>query len=211
MSRKGAAEIRPWTYDLFMWSMELAWFGKWRKRILQQVRGDVLDIGSGTGTNFKFYPDTINCVSVIDPSKRNLEYLKKRAAARGWSDESGKCLKTFIGIGEELPFGSGAFDFVVSTLILCSVQDPSKVISEGTRVLKRGGRFIFIEHQIPQKGPQGSLFNFVTPGWRMLSGCNLNRHTEMEIGKCDQLEEVHIERKGPILGYPFFIGVYEKI
>ncbi|MGA1820879.1 MAG: class I SAM-dependent methyltransferase [Thermoplasmatota archaeon] len=211
MKRKGVVEYGPRAYDLFMWPMELLWFGRWRRRVLSEVRGNVLDIGSGTGTNFKYYPKTVKCVTVIDPSEANLRRLQERAGDNGWGSDGGRCLKIVIGVGERLPFRSGSFDYVVSTLILCSVEDPAKVISEGVRVLKRGGRFVFIEHQRPRMGVQGVLFDAVTPAWRRMSGCNLNRRTEEEIIRNSGLRKVDTKRWGVLTGYPFLAAVFEKV
>jgi len=211
MKGKGVVEYSPRVYDIFMWPMELVWFGRWRKRVLSGVRGDVLDVGSGTGTNFKYYPEAVKCVTVIDPSEANLRRLKERADEFGWGADGGRCLKTVVGVGEKLPFRTGSFDFVVSTLILCSVKDPSKVISEGVRVLKKGGRMIFVEHQRPRMGVQGFLFDMATPPWRKLSGCNLNRRTEEEIMRNRGLRRVDQNRWGIIAGYPFLAAVFEKI
>jgi ubiquinone/menaquinone biosynthesis C-methylase UbiE len=210
MKRKRAVDKQPWTYDLVVSPMELMWFGRRRRALLSGLSGHVLDIGSGTGTNLKYYPESVDCVTVLDPSHENIRYLHRKAKGKGWGTENGKCLRSRIGVGEDLPFRSDRFDNVVSTLILCTVDDPVQVISEGIRVLKRGGRFIFMEHQMPRSRPQAFLFNAVAPIWRAPSGCNLNRHTEVEVLKRKELGMISSEKWGPVLGYPFFSGVFEK-
>ena len=126
MAGKGQDYItdsNPKAYDRFLAPMELAWFAKWRRKMLSNLRGHVLDIGSGTGTNLRYYPEEVDCVTVLDPNHENISYLKRKA--RGWGyGENGRCLKTRIGYGEKLPFEDGIFDSVVSTLILCTVDDP---------------------------------------------------------------------------------------
>ncbi|MGA1848017.1 MAG: class I SAM-dependent methyltransferase [Thermoplasmatota archaeon] len=196
------------SYDAFLAPMELAWFGKWRKRMLSGLSGEVLDIGSGTGINLRYYPEDVDCVTVLDPNEKNLAYLEKRA--EGWGYGNGRCLRSRVGYGEDLPFGSGSFDHVVSTLILCTVEDPEKVISEGIRVLKKGGTITFMEHQLPIKGPQAFVFNKIAPVWRAPSGCNLNRNSEQIIRSFSGLKEITSFRGGPLLGYPFFIGNFKK-
>jgi len=198
------------SYDAFLAPMELAWFGKWRKRMLSNLKGHVLDIGSGTGTNLRYYPESVYCVTVLDPNSKNLAYLEKKAEGWGFGKDSGKCLNSQKGYGEELPFPSNSFDVVVSTLLLCTVRDPERVISEGTRVLKKGGKFIFIEHQLPKKKPQALVFNTISPIWHAPSGCNLNRNTEKMIRSRTELDEIESFDGGPVLGYPFFIGSFEK-
>jgi ubiquinone/menaquinone biosynthesis C-methylase UbiE len=211
MRRERAVDKSPRTYDAVLAPMELIWFTKWRKEVLSEAYGHVLDIGTGTGINLKYYPEDIDCVTVIDPSLTNIAYLRRKARGGGWGEEGGRCLRSHVGVGENLPFRSASFDTVVSTLILCTVEDPSKVVSEGIRVLKKGGRMIFLEHQRPRLLPQALLFDLISPLWRAPSGCNLNRHTEVEIEKRRELKKICTERRGPVLGYPFFIGIYEKI
>ncbi len=201
---------RQRSYDAFLAPMEVAWFGKWRRRILKDLEGTVLDIGSGTGINLRYYPGNVDCVTVLDPDSDNLSFLEKKAERWGYGTNSGRCLNTQMGAGEELPFPSHSFDVVVSTLILCTVKDPVKVISEGARVLKKGGKFIFMEHQLPRKGPQAAIFNLISPVWHAPSGCNLNRNTEKMIRSNKKLKEIESFRGGPLLGYPFFIGSFEK-
>ncbi|MGA1873364.1 MAG: class I SAM-dependent methyltransferase [Thermoplasmatota archaeon] len=210
MTGTRAVDKQPWTYDIVLSPMELLWFGRRRRYLLSGLDGHVLDIGSGTGINLKYYPKSVDCVTVIDPSHENIRYLHRKARGKGWGAEEGRCLRSRIGVGEELPFRSGSFDNVVSTLILCTVEDPGKVISEGIRVLKRGGMFVFMEHQLPRWKPQALLFNAVAPIWRAPSGCNLNRHTEQEVLRRKELRRISSSRWGPLLGYPFFSGLFEK-
>ncbi len=199
----------PRGYDIFLAPMEIAWFAKWRREMLSSLTGEVLDIGSGTGTNLKYYPESVNCVTVLDPNHENISYLKRKAEGWGYGD-NGRCLRTKEGYGEKLPFEDEKFDSVVSTLILCTVDDPVSVIMEGVRVLKKGGRFVFIEHQLPINKPQAFMFDKISPIWHAPSGCNLNRNTEQNIRSMDDLVEIESFRGGPVLGYPFFIGSFEK-
>jgi len=211
MSRTRAVDKQPWTYDLVLSPMELMWFGRRRKELFSGLSGHVLDIGSGTGINLKYYPDSVDCVTVIDPSHENINYLRRKAEGKGWGVENGRCLRSTIGVGEKLPFRSGSFDHVVSTLILCTVQDPVRVISEGVRVLKKGGKFIFMEHQLPRMKAQAVLFNAFAPLWRAPSGCNLNRHTEEEVLGRKELRMISSSKWGFLLGYPFFSGTFERV
>ncbi|MGA1865938.1 MAG: class I SAM-dependent methyltransferase [Thermoplasmatota archaeon] len=210
MTRTYTIDRQPRTYDIFLAPMETIWFGRRRRKLLSGLKGRVLDIGSGTGVNLGYYPESVECVTVIDPSHDNIRYLHRKARSGGWGVEGGRCLRSRIGVGEKLPFRSNYFDNVVSTLILCTVEDPAVVISEGIRVLKKGGKFIFIEHQLPKMRPQAFLFNALTPLWRAPSGCNLNRNTEDEIWKRRELRKSYSEIWGPVLGYPFFAGVFER-
>ncbi|MFW3146457.1 MAG: class I SAM-dependent methyltransferase [Thermoplasmatota archaeon] len=210
MGKGKAIDSSPLIYDLVLAPMELVWFSRWRRRMLFGLKGEVLDIGSGTGANLRHYPHSVDCVTVLDPSTHNISYLKRKAGGGGWGERGGRCLKAEVGVGEKLPFPSKSFDAVVSTLILCTVDDPGKVVSEGIRVLKRGGKFIFIEHQLPRWKPQALLFNAFTPIWEKPSGCRLNRETGELVRSRKELFEELSMIKGPVLGYPFFLGEYRK-
>ncbi|MFO8050647.1 MAG: class I SAM-dependent methyltransferase [Thermoplasmatota archaeon] len=199
------SDKNPAFYDAFLAPMELVWFSRWRRSILSSLSGHVLDIGSGTGVNLRHYPEKVDCVTVLDPNHANISYLRRKAAG-----SSKRCLRTRIGRGEQLPFGSGTFDGVVSTLILCTVEDPRKVVSEAVRVLKTGGKLIFMEHQLPRLAPQAFLFDKVTPLWKAPSRCHLNRETESLIDSVDGLKSIYVRRKGPLLGYPFLLKICEK-
>lgn len=201
-------EKSPAFYDAFLAPMELIWFSRWRKRMLSGLKGEVLDIGSGTGVNLRYYPESVDCVTVLDPNETNIRYLLRKSSGSGWGSD--RCLKTKIGVGEKLPFRSGKFDAVVSTLILCTVEEPEKVVSEAVRVLRRGGKLVLIEHQLPRLAPQKFLFKTLAPIWRAPSGCNLNRYTARMIKKRKDLNTLTEEFRGPILGFPFYLGVYEK-
>lgn len=201
-------ELRPRNYDRFLAPMEFMWFAKWRRRILKDLSGVILDIGSGTGINMEYYSNDVDCVTVVDPSEENLSYLRKKASSWGFGDQ--RCLKTHKGYGEDLPFSEGEFDNVVSTLILCSVKDPQMVVKEGARVLKKGGSFIFMEHQLPRMIPQALMFRMVTPLWKAPSGCHLNRRTEEMVDSMEGLQKVDSFRGGPMLGFPFYIARYVK-
>ncbi len=99
----------------------------------------VLEIGPGTGVNFKYYPKGLN-LTVVEPNVLLHEPLWKNALKNGIK------LKIITSTSERLPFSDMVFDFVVSTLVLCSVNDLPVSLLEIKRVLKKGGRYLFIEH-----------------------------------------------------------------
>ena len=210
MRRTYYIDKHPDRYDIVLWPMERVWFAKWRKRLLKRCSGSVLEIGSGTGVNLQYYPDPVRCVTAVDPSHMMITRLRKKAEINGWGDPEGKCLKTDIAHGEDLPFPDGEFDCAVITLILCSVEDPEKVIDETIRTLKPGGSIIMMEHQLPVKPIQGAIFRGIAPIWHLPSGCNLDRKTQRMIGDMEDLRIIEEERRGPVLGYPFYLAVIEK-
>ncbi len=199
-------------YDAFLFPMELAWFRKWRRDLLSNLHGEVLEIGAGTGVNLKHYPPAIDRLTVIDPNSSNILRFCRRAEDLGWGEEEGKRrLCPFIGCGEEMPFSDSSFDFVIMTLLLCSVEDPKKVVSEASRVLKEGGKLLLMEHQLPLRQLQAWAFKTAAPMWAMLSGCRLDRRTELVLQKAPVLKIVKISRKGPFLGRPFLITEMVKV
>jgi SAM-dependent methyltransferase len=111
---------------------------------------------------------------------------------------------------EDLPFQSQSFDTVVATLVLCSVSDPARSLKEIARVLKRGGRFLFLEHTRAQ-GDAAKWQDRLTPVWsRLALGCHLNRSTVSSIQQAGfhlaRLER-HLPPGLPRLAQPAFIGV----
>jgi ubiquinone/menaquinone biosynthesis C-methylase UbiE len=197
-------------YDVFMWPLERVWSGRWRKELLNDLRGEVLEIGPGTGVNLKYYPPTVGCVTVIDPNSRMMAELHRKANGSGWGGDTGRCLRSEQGYGESLPFPEGSFDHVVMTLILCSVSDPARVVSEASRVLKDGGTLVMMEHQLPKGWHQAILFKAIAPFWALPSGCRLDRRTFDIIEDGPSLMVESSELRGALLGRPFLVSVLRK-
>jgi ubiquinone/menaquinone biosynthesis C-methylase UbiE len=189
--------------------MEVLWFSRRRRYLMSHARGSVLEIGSGPGTNLRFYPGKVTCVTALDPNKCMLDRLERRGADHGFGKV--RCLRTHQGVGEDLPFRDRTFDTVVFTLILCSVQDPKAAISEAVRVLRPGGTLIAMEHESPIHAPQAALFRIIAPLWAAPSGCHLDRHTSELLDAILSLRKVHEGRYGPVLGRPFYYRVMRKV
>lgn len=144
---------------------------KRRSFIVPLASGDVFELGCGGGLNQQFYQNSlISSFAGIDPHAGLLEEARANARARGWENEIRE------GVGEDIPFPAGQFDTVVCTYTLCSVEDPEKVLSEIKRVLKPGGRMLFLEHG---KAPDANVIKWQTriePFWKKLAGgCHLTR------------------------------------
>lgn len=196
-------------YEITLAPMELLWFSRYRKRLMEHARGSVLEIGSGPGTNLRYYPLSVECVTALDPHKGMLDRLTRRGADHGFGKE--RCLRTRIGFGEDLPFGDGSFDTVVFTLILCSVEDPRRTLEEAVRVLRPGGTLIAMEHEAPRSMVQDMLFRGIAPIWRMPSGCHLDRETSSLMDGHRSLSILCDGRWGPVLGRPFYYRVMRKV
>jgi ubiquinone/menaquinone biosynthesis C-methylase UbiE len=126
-------------YDRQLKKVEQAGLSNMRQGVLAQASGDVLEIGGGTGANLTHYGQ-VTSLTVTEPEPAMLRRLEKRVS------ETAPATKVVQAPAEKLPFEDGSFDSVVSTLVLCGVDDQSRALSEIRRVLKPGGRLIFIEH-----------------------------------------------------------------
>jgi ubiquinone/menaquinone biosynthesis C-methylase UbiE len=136
------------------------------------VPAELVEIGPGAGINFQHYPPG-TLVHAVEPNVYMHAYLREAAARAGVRIE---CRE---GHAEALPYPDASVEAVVSTLVLCSVDNPAAALREVVRVLKPGGRFIFIEHVI---APEGTLLrraqHLFAPLWRHIGdGCNPDRDT----------------------------------
>lgn len=142
-----------------------------RSKIVPKAEGDVLELGCGGGINLQFYDRArVNSLTGLDPSAELLDYT--RAEAQNFDFN----MKILDGIGEAMPFQDASFDTVLTTFTLCSVQDGERVLSEMRRVLKPGGKILFLEHgRAPDKGPE-KWQKRIEPAWKHIAGgCHLHR------------------------------------
>jgi len=160
-------------YDTFMGPLEKRWIAHIRKKIVSGLEGKILEIGTGTGANFPFYsPQKVRSIDSIDPNPYMLEQAKLKAR------DAGIPVHFHQGVAESLPFQDGEFDTVVTTLVLCSVEDPQKVFQEIRRVCKQGGKIVLFEHVRTESASLAALQDVLTPAWkRLCDGCHLNRDT----------------------------------
>jgi ubiquinone/menaquinone biosynthesis C-methylase UbiE len=131
--------IFPRFYDCLM---DKQFWAKYRQEQLASVDGEILEIGVGTGLNLPHYPDHVHRIVTVDPNPGMNKKLQRRI------DQSGIEVDKRVLGSEELPFNDGAFDCVVSTITLCSIPAVKQAMAELFRVLKPGGRILFLEHGI---------------------------------------------------------------
>jgi ubiquinone/menaquinone biosynthesis C-methylase UbiE len=131
--------IFPRFYDCLM---DKPHWNKYRQEQLANVDGEILEIGVGTGLNLPHYPKHVRKITTADPNPGMNKKLQFRI------DETGIEVDKQIISSESLPFDEGAFDCVVSTITLCSIPDVTQAMGELFRVLKPGGRILFLEHGI---------------------------------------------------------------
>ncbi len=157
-------------YDGLGAAAERGWMGRRRSRLLAGASGTVLEIGGGTGANLPHYRDVARVVVAEPDPHMRLRLRRKLGRARVPVEvsEAG---------AEALPFADGSFDAVVSTLVLCSVGDQGDALAEVRRVLRPGGRLLFIEH-VRGEDSIARVQDRVLPVWRRLfAGCHPNRDT----------------------------------
>lgn len=161
---------------LVHWSMGQAGFIPLRQSLLAQASGAVMEIGFGTGANFIYYPPHILSVTAIDPN------IGMVCLARSQLVEGMVSVNLTLASAEWLPFPSASFDTVVSTMTLCSVPHLAMTLQELFRVVKPGGRLLFLEHG---QSPESSVRRWqdgLTPAWKYLGdGCHLNRRMDQAI------------------------------
>lgn len=141
-----------------------------RKKTLKAVRGEILEIGFGTGLNLAHYPDHVKRITAIDSNAAMSARAKRRIGDSGIEVES-KVLS-----GEHLPFDDASFDSVVCTWTLCSIPDAGRAVREFARVLRPGGRLFFVEHGRADTPGVRKWQDRLTPVQKRIGGgCHLNR------------------------------------
>jgi SAM-dependent methyltransferase len=141
-----------------------------RRRLLASATGNVLEIGFGTGLNLPCYPPDIRKITTVDPNAG----MHRRAMRR--IRQTGIAVEHHTASGERLPFGDEIFDCVVSTFTLCSIPQVNPAIAEVYRVLRPGGRLLFLEHGLsPEPAVQKWQHRLNGLQSRLGDGCRLDR------------------------------------
>ena len=157
-------------YDRLNSAAEQGWQGERRSRLLSGVRGEILEIGGGTGANLPHYR-AAGRVVVTEPDP----FMRKRMRPKlAQAHVPVEVLETGA---QELPFADGSFDVVVSTLVLCTVPDQRAALAEIRRVLRPEGKLIFMEH-VRGPGRTARWQDRIEPLWmKLFAGCHPNRDT----------------------------------
>jgi len=163
-------------YDPFMRSAERACLAEWRTELLEHASGEVLEIGAGTGANLACYPASIERLVMTEPDPHMLARLRRRADTKAAKLPHVEMVAAGI---DALPFTDASFDTVVSTLVLCSVPDVCQALAQVKRVLRPGGRLLFLEHVAADDRPERLAWQQrLEPLWIHISGnCHLTRRT----------------------------------
>ena len=172
-----------------------------RAKVVPRASGDILELGCGGGTNLQFYDwSQVRTLSGVDPSPELL------GRAQDALLRSGRSANFANGIAEALPFENSSFDSVVTTFTLCSVQDPTAALSEVRRVLRPGGRLIFLEHGKAPEPAAANWQNRIEPFWKHIAGgCHLTRPVTGAISDagfvCDAPQGHYMKRTPKWLGW----------
>lgn len=173
---------------------ERGWMGAARARLLGGVRGAVLDVGAGAGANLKHFRSGA-VVTAVEPTPA----MRRRLAAEATRAPVPVTVRDAT--AEALPFGDAVFDVAVSTLVLCSVDEPDRALHEIRRVLRPGGRLLFVEH-VRAAGFTGRVQDRIERVWAFAAaGCHPNRNTAAAIERAGfRFEE--LDTVSPRLNFP---------
>ena len=190
--------VVPYCIDLAMSGDTLA---QYRQQLLQDVSGEILEIGFGTGLNLPHYPQEVKKITTIDPNPG----MQKLARSRIANSEIAVDYQMLN--GESLPMDDASFDSVVCTWTLCSIPAADKAIAEVYRLLKPGGKFFFIEHGLSQDLTIQFWQNCLTPVQKIIAdGCHLNRNiksiVEQKFG-CMAVEQFYAPKLPKVIGYMY--------
>ena len=191
------------TYDRQVAKVERAGLGELRQKSLADASGRVLEVGSGTGANLPYYGPGVESLTVTEPEPAMLRRLEQRVR------EQAPRAKVVRAPAEQLPFEDDAFDVAVSTLVLCGVDDQARALGELRRVLRPGGRLIFIEHVRSDKPGLARWQDRLNGLNKFVACCDCNRRTLDSI-KAEGFEVTKVDhtelKKVPPFVRPLVVG-----
>jgi ubiquinone/menaquinone biosynthesis C-methylase UbiE len=192
---------------LLEWGLSDPMMAKYRREVLADVTGEVLEIGFGTGLNLSYYPENIHKLVAIDANSGVNKIAQKRIHSSNISVDN-RVLN-----GENLPMADNTFDSVVSTWTLCSIAKVEQALQEIYRVLKPGGKFFFVEHGLSNESQVQVWQNRLTPIQKVIAdGCHFNRNIRQMLEKqfdTMALKEFYAEKTPKFAGY-FYQGIATK-
>ncbi len=171
-------------YDMFEAPMELMALKQWRKELMNELHGKVLEVGVGTGKNIEYYPVGID-ITGIDFSQGMLKRARQRV------EKLGLQVELLQMDAQSMDFADNTFDTVFTTCVFCSVPNPVKGLEEIRRVCKKDGKIILIEHVRSEKKLLGLLMDVLNPVVVNLYGANINRKT-VENVRAAGFADVHV-------------------
>jgi ubiquinone/menaquinone biosynthesis C-methylase UbiE len=187
-----------------MKSTEEAGMREMRREVLAGAKGRTIDIGAGTGLNLALFPSEIRELVLVEPDPHMLKQLRAKVP------ESDREVSVVQAPAEKLPFEDDSFDTAVFTLVLCTVPDPTAALAEAARLLRPGGKLLFVEHVRSEDPGLARWQDRLEGPWRFLGdGCHCNRDTVATI-EASPFEIEKVEKgelpKAPPLVKPLIRG-----
>ena len=200
--------ILPRVLDFAMKRSALAEQREW---VMKHVKGQVLEVGFGSGLNLPYYPREVKTLTAVEPSTAMRNRAMKRIA------KSGRTVSLVArGIDKKQFVPDGSYDTIVSTWAMCSIADPAAALKEIYRLLKRGGKFVFVEHGLApdrEVARRQKKYTRFTRKWG--GGCHLDRDIEAILRasklEIDKLEKFYLPSGLRAGAYTYRgIAVHEK-
>lgn len=188
-------------YDRMLKGTEEAGLREMRGELLGKARGRTLELGAGTGLNLEHYPAAVGELVMTEPDRYMARKLRVRLAA---ADGAGRTTEVVECGAEALPFDDASFDSVVSTLVLCTVDDPERAVGEAARVLRPGGALLFLEH-VRSDDPRVARWQdrLERPWGFLAAGCHPNRPTPATLAasalEIDSIESGRLPKSPPLV------------
>lgn len=198
-------------YDRMLAGVEKAGLAQMRRELLASASGRVLELGAGTGHNLEYYTDAVTELVLAEPDPHMARRLRQRLAREGTGAGRPSVIEASA---EQLPFDDGNFDAVVSTLVLCTVEDPVRALFEARRVLVEGGRLLFLEHVRSSSRRLAWWQDRLERPWGFFAGgCHPNRATDQSLAAAgfwiDSLERDRLPKTAPLVR-PLIRGVARR-
>lgn len=185
-------------YDRCLQGTEEAGLREMRREVLSTAHGRTIDLGAGTGANLDLYPEAVTALVLAEPDPHMLRQLRVKVGEKGVAAELSDAS------AEDLPFADASFDTAIFTLVLCTVPNPERALSETARVLKPGGKLLFLEHVRAADAGLARWQDRLERPWRFLGdGCHCNRDTVAGLSaagfEVGQVEQAELPKAPPIV------------
>ncbi len=148
-----------------------------KRKQISTLSGTIIEIGAGAGSNLRYLSKNVHWIG-IEPNPPIINALRAEALKQGISN-----IDIHNELGENTQVATSSCDAAISTFVLCSVRDQNQILKQLLRVLKPGGKFIFIEHVAAEKGTLLRLYQNLTNPIHLLwaKNCHINRETLLAI------------------------------
>lgn len=166
------------------------YIAQWHKQqAFDGLKGAIVEIGAGTGANFKHIPEGSHLIAV-EPNEAMHDRLLCNAAVQNIE------LTLLPASAERIPLPDESVDHVIASLVLCTVEDPQQVLKEVRRILRPGGTFRFVEHVAAHPGSlRRWVQKLIARPWAWLfEGCHTHRDTARELANAG-FDDLHVQHR----------------